>query len=1063
MISHGRLLRVSLLCCLSLTAEAFGQTPLSLEFGRSSAVPSPLEDDANLRDVQFVGGKVGWAVGDRGVVWRTTDGGVTWKFLKTPVDCSLNSVCFLTDRVGWIVGGGTTAYTRLAFGIVLSTSDGGDTWQQVATGQLPRLHAVKFFDLTHGIAVGDATSEFSTGLLMTEDGGKTWQPIPGLRQTGWRTACFLMPEVGAVAGQQGKAALVGGGRLLQPRLRNLGLRGLRDVEIRRDDTGWLVGDGGLVRYTDNGGVVWQEPKNSLPEGTAEIFDFRAVDCRGQKAWIAGEPGSIIWHTPDGGQSWIKQHTKQTQPINALWFVSDAVGYAAGDLGLLLKTADGGETWKAIRGGDRRVAMISVPARPSRVSANLLVQYGGELGYRSLVLIPTRRDVGPNGHRAVDLDLRLQDGVTAIGGSAAQFDWQFPLVLPGLTRNREKLIADWNRRTDGRLPEVFLGKLVARLRTWRPSIVIIDRVAADDAVSDLLQGALLQAVEQAADPTRYVKQQQLAGLLPWRVAKVYQRLPAGSTGDAHVNPHYYLPRLGSSVQAAAAAGFSMFASVPRQTADLEAYRLIAGAESQSRRQRLNREFFTGIPLTPDSAARRKLPRFDERGHRQREKLARRQRDFQAIAERYLDDQRHAAQLIAQLRRITAGMSDAQAALQLSQLAAEYRERAEWDLAEATMVELVERFPNEPVSHLAMRRLFRLWSGAEPAWQRARKVQVNRGRFALDIDALRGRIEKAEYLAKTDPSNRTVADTDLGPDPLQLVIDAGPLKIGENENWRRGAVKNWLGQAARMASLLRLESPALYRTPEVQFSLASLLRQRGTGRGADRLYLRYDGSGTGDYWKKTAAGELWLLRPVALPPKTIGVCKRTTVRPVLDGVLSDVCWQNADEFRLSRSTDDNFDRGAYAFVMLSYDDKYLYFAASVPRDPDAPDVRPMLPGRTHDADLRDHDRVSLLLDIDRDYATYYSLAVDQRGKTHDACWEDTSWNPKWYVFVAADADGKRWRIEAAIPLEELTPVMPVKNTVWAIGLLRTIPAVRLESWTQPASSDPRPETFGLLRFD
>jgi hypothetical protein len=268
---------------------------------------------------------------------------------------------------------------------------------------------------------------------------------------------------------------------------------------------------------------------------------------------------------------------------------------------------------------------------------------------------------------------------------------------------------------------------------------------------------------------------------------------------------------------------------------------------------------------------------------------------------------------------------------------------------------------------------------------------------------------------------------------------------------------------MASLLRLKSPALYRTPEVQFSLASLLRQRGTHRGADRLYLRFDGSGAGDFWKETAAGELWLLRPVTLPPKTIGVCKRTTVRPVLDGVLSDVCWQNADEFRLSRSTDDNFDNGAYAFVMLSYDDKYLYFAASVPRDPDAPDVRPMLAGRTHDADLRDHDRVSLLLDIDRDYATYYSLAVDQRGKTHDTCWEDTSWNPKWFVSVKADAAGERWRIEAAIPLEELTPVAPVKNTVWAIGLLRTIPAVRLESWTQPASSDPRPETFGLLRFD
>jgi photosystem II stability/assembly factor-like uncharacterized protein len=1060
MHGHGRLgFSLALFSALSATM-VFGQSA-AFQLNGDAAVATPLQDDANLHDVQFVGQKIGWAAGDRGTVWKTDDGGAKWEFVKTPVDCSLRSVCFLTNRVGWIVGGGTTPYTKLGFGVVLFTNDGGRTWEQPSNASLPRLHYVKFFDLTRGVAVGDATSEFPTGLLTTEDGGITWRSLPGARQAGWRTACFLTPEVGAVAGRQGQASLVGGGRLLQPRLRNPGLRSFHDVEIRNDDSGWMVGDGGLVLRTENGGVVWQEPAATLPEGVADLFDFRTVECRKQQAWIAGEPGSVIWHTADGGKTWLKQHTGQPQPINALRFVSETTGFAVGDLGLLMKTVDGGETWQAIRGGNRRVAMLSLPSRPSRVSTNLLTYFGGELGYRSLVLMPVRRDVGPNGSHATDLDSQLSDGVTAAGGSAAEYDWRFPIVLPGLERNLDKLVADWNRRTEGRLGQIFLGKLVGRIRTWRPNVIVIDRVAKDDATSRLLNDALLRAVEQAANPTRFVAQQQLAGLKPWRVSKVYQRLPAGSTGDENIDPHRYLPRLGTTVQVASAAGYSMFHALPLQTAQRESYRLIVDSNWPEQRQRLNRGFFTGISLPPGSPARRMLLPIDEREYDRREKLAQRQRNFQAIAERSLDDERHAAQLIAQLRNITAGMSDAQAALQLAQLAHEYQKRARWDLTEATLVELVERYPDEPVSHLAMRRLLRLWSAVEPAWQRARKVQVSKTRFTLDVDAMRGRIQKAQYLAKKASTQRTLDENSLGPDPVQLVSASGELKIGADKDWRQGAVRNWLDQSTRMASLLRIKSPALYATPEVQFSLASLMRQRGTQRLADRFYGRFNASEKGDAWNRTAAAEFWLLQPVGLPPKTMAVCKRAGRRPILDGLLSDDCWQNANEYRLTQSADDDLNDDAYAFVMLSYDDEYLYFAASIPRDPDAPDVKPIMAGRTHDADLRDYDRIGLFLDVDRDYATYYALEIDQRSRTHDACWDDASWNPKW--FVAVEADKLRWRIEAAIPFEELTPVRPVKNTVWALGLLRTVPAVRLESWTHPAAARPRPETFGLLRFD
>ncbi|MCH8830357.1 MAG: hypothetical protein IID45_12340 [Planctomycetes bacterium] len=151
----------------------------------------------------------------------------------------------------------------------------------------------------------------------------------------------------------------------------------------------------------------------------------------------------------------------------------------------------------------------------------------------------------------------------------------------------------------------------------------------------------------------------------------------------------------------------------------------------------------------------------------------------------------------------------------------------------------------------------------------------------------------------------------------------------------------------------------------------------------------------------------------------------------------------------------------FVMMSYDSAYLYLAGSFPRVPGMPTAKPIHKGRRHDADLSRFDRLSLFLDLDRDYATYYSLHIDQRGLTADSCFQNKGWNPKW--ILAVDGDEKSWRFEAAIPWKELTTRPPHRGTIWAAGLVRTIPAIGLQSWTHPAGSKPRPESFGLIKFE
>jgi len=39
--------------------------------------------------------------------------------------------------------------------------------------------------------------------------------------------------------------------------------------------------------------------------------------------------------------------------------------------------------------------------------------------------------------------------------------------------------------------------------------------------------------------------------------------------------------------------------------------------------------------------------------------------------------------------------------------------------------------------------------------------------------------------------------------------------------------------------------------------------------------------------------------------------------------------------------------------------------------------------------------VLLDLDRDYQTYYRFQVDHRGCLAEDCWGDRTWNPKYFV--------------------------------------------------------------------
>ena len=122
----------------------------------------------HVLEIQFVDANHGWAVSPGGLL-RTTDGGAHWMPVGK-IEPPLRHVHFLDRNLGWAISGGL-----LAEGVppdeppnrIMRTTDGGVTWDAVPT-PLDTIGSICFANNRTGWA------GFGTLVFRTTDGGKSW-------------------------------------------------------------------------------------------------------------------------------------------------------------------------------------------------------------------------------------------------------------------------------------------------------------------------------------------------------------------------------------------------------------------------------------------------------------------------------------------------------------------------------------------------------------------------------------------------------------------------------------------------------------------------------------------------------------------------------------------------------------------------------------------------------------------------------------------------------------------------------------------------------------------------
>ena len=285
--------------CCALSSAAHGQSTLVVG-DRPITVAQTMQNDASLAALAFIDRATGWAVGDRGVIWRTADGGQSWTQQQSGVTCRLSCVSFIDSQHGWIAGGEMQPLSNSSRGVLLTTSDGGQTWNELDQATLPTVRHMRFFDAQRGIAAGDSSATFPSGVFITKDGGRAWQPLPTDSTGNWLAADFPDSHSGAVAGAGGRFATLMRGRVANSSAAVDGMRAYRALRLVPPTNGWLVGDGGLIMTTRDLGSSWQTPPGELPDVVRENLDFHTVAVSGPQVWIAVRParGSSARRTAD---------------------------------------------------------------------------------------------------------------------------------------------------------------------------------------------------------------------------------------------------------------------------------------------------------------------------------------------------------------------------------------------------------------------------------------------------------------------------------------------------------------------------------------------------------------------------------------------------------------------------------------------------------------------------------------------------------------------------------------------------------------------------------------------
>ena len=288
------------------------------------AMASPLAQRAPVNGLARAGQRL-VAVGQRGHILTSDDGGRQWRQAAVPVSVDLTAVTFAGAQQGWAVGHD---------GVILHSADGGATWQRQTDGRAAGgktddrpLLAVWFADARNGMAVG------AFGLARcTSDGGAHWVACEEQLDNPQGMHLNAIAAVGDavyIAGEQGTLLKRGAGAARFAPL-TVPYRGSLFGVTGQDNYLLAFGLRGNAFVSKDGGANWQQAETGVRSGLAA-----GLVLPDGSALLVSQAGQLLRSA--GGLAFQPVKGAHMDPATALLAVAPGTVLVGGVRGLRLET------------------------------------------------------------------------------------------------------------------------------------------------------------------------------------------------------------------------------------------------------------------------------------------------------------------------------------------------------------------------------------------------------------------------------------------------------------------------------------------------------------------------------------------------------------------------------------------------------------------------------------------------------------------------------------------------------------------------------------------------------
>ncbi len=253
------------------------------------------------------------AVGMRGLIVASEDGGARWEQRPTPVQSDLTSVSFPDAQHGWAAGHD---------GAILHSNDGGRSWNRQLDG---RLAAERF---TAHYAARIAQGEEALEPLLAEL-QRDYQAGPSLP---WLDICFADANQGYAVGPFGSIARSDdGGKTWLPAMERIDNPDLLNLNAIRSISGelYIAAERGTVFRLD------RAQQRFLRAGTGGYAGSFFGVAGSERTLVAYGLRGTVFHSSDGGATWSRSTTPTPVTVTAGAVLPD---------GRIVLATIGGMTW-----------------------------------------------------------------------------------------------------------------------------------------------------------------------------------------------------------------------------------------------------------------------------------------------------------------------------------------------------------------------------------------------------------------------------------------------------------------------------------------------------------------------------------------------------------------------------------------------------------------------------------------------------------------------------------------------------------------------------------------------